>query len=633
MPQTQAPTTESRKPAAGEIGYREFAVDTRTIDEEARTVELAFSSEEPVARWYGEEVLDHASGAVRLERMNNGAALLLQHDSDRQLGVVESARIDRDRRGRAVVRFGRGQLAEEIFRDVQDGIRRHVSVGYRIHEMKLDRSDAEGDTYRITDWEPLEVSIVSVPADATVGVGRAHPPTLQPEDATMPKQAITETADEGREDPTVTPAEVAGESTEERTEQSREAVDAEIRALAGKHKAVPRAREIAEQLIAVGGTVDDMQRALRNAIVNAPAPQPVPAVRDVRVEGARPRYKTMRAFSDEEVAYQAGMWARATLLGDDKAMRWCNDHGVRVMTGAALSKGGAVVPEQMSQAIIDLRERYGVARQLLRIVPMASDTLMVPRRTGGVTAYFVGEEDAITASDKSWDQVQLTARKLGALTRFSTDYAEDAVIDVAEDLANEMAYAFAEKEDDCCFNGDGTSTYGGIVGFRTKIIDGNHSAGAIDAASNHDTFAELDADDINSLMAALPEYAADMATFVCSRPANTLVFDALKQAAGGNTIQTLAGRPQLNYLGYPIRISQKMPTSIGDLSNVAMLLFGDFSKAATMGDRRGFTIRVLNERYAEYDQIGIVATERFDIVVHDLGDTSVAGPVVALIGE
>jgi HK97 family phage major capsid protein len=287
----------------------------------------------------------------------------------------------------------------------------------------------------------------------------------------------------------------------------------------------------------------------------------------------------------------------------------------------------------MRTAIIDLREQYGVARRLLRVLPMGSDTLMVPRRTGGVTAYFVGENATVTDSDKAWDQVQLSAKKLGALSKLSMEYAEDAVIDVAADLANEMAYAFAVKEDECWLNGDGTSTYGGMFGIRTKIIDGTHTAGAIDAGSNNDTFAEINADDILSVIGALPVYAEANAKWLVSKRGKALMFDALTSAAGGNNMMDLAGRRVNQYLGDEIVVSQAMPTVTTDLSNVAMALYGDFSLASTMGDRRGFNVMVLRERFAELGQVGVLGFERFDIVNHDLGSTTAAGPVVALIGE
>ena len=143
------------------------------IDAEKRTVELAFSSEQPVERWYGQEILSHDPGAVVMDRLHDGAPLLLNHYGD-QIGVVEHARIDADRRGRAVVRFSRSALAQEIFQDVLDGIRRHVSVGYVVHDGQvISRDDDEPTIVRWTKWEPLEISIVPVPADHTVGVGRA----------------------------------------------------------------------------------------------------------------------------------------------------------------------------------------------------------------------------------------------------------------------------------------------------------------------------------------------------------------------------------------------------------------------------------------------------------------------------
>lgn len=148
-------------------------MEVRSFDAEKRTVELAFSSEAPVQRWFGFEVLDHSPASIRLDRMRDGAALLLNHDWDDQIGVVESVSIDSDRKGRAVVRFSRSKDADDVFQDVMDGIRRHVSVGYRIHAAKLDSPEGDEDTYRITDWEPYEISIVSVPADPSVGVGRS----------------------------------------------------------------------------------------------------------------------------------------------------------------------------------------------------------------------------------------------------------------------------------------------------------------------------------------------------------------------------------------------------------------------------------------------------------------------------
>jgi len=154
--------------------YRGVTFNRDAIDVEARTVELTFSSEtEDVDRWYGIEKLDHSLAAVRLQRLLAGGALLFNHDFDQHLGVIEDVRIEQ-RRGKAMVRFGNSELASEKFRDVQDGVLLHVSFGYFPHEMVLqERRDDGPDVWLVTDWEPYEISLVTVPADISVGVGRA----------------------------------------------------------------------------------------------------------------------------------------------------------------------------------------------------------------------------------------------------------------------------------------------------------------------------------------------------------------------------------------------------------------------------------------------------------------------------
>ena len=147
--------------------------DRKSVDMESRTVELAFSSEEPVPRWFGDEVLDHEKASVRMKRIRETGPLLLHHDSREHIGTVQSAKIDEDRVGRAVVRIGQGSERDDILTDIEDGIRKCVSVGYRVYRMKLEEGgDDQEDTYRATDWEPYEISLVSMPFDTSVGVGR-----------------------------------------------------------------------------------------------------------------------------------------------------------------------------------------------------------------------------------------------------------------------------------------------------------------------------------------------------------------------------------------------------------------------------------------------------------------------------
>lgn len=149
---------------------RSFDLDRASIDENARTVSVVFSTEtDKVERWFGREILDHSPKSVRLGRLNNGAPFLADHSSRDQIGVIESAKID-GKRGQALVRFSKSARGEEMFQDVRDGIRSKVSVGYRVHSMVLEREDKAMPTYRVNDWEPFEVSLVSIPADDDAGI-------------------------------------------------------------------------------------------------------------------------------------------------------------------------------------------------------------------------------------------------------------------------------------------------------------------------------------------------------------------------------------------------------------------------------------------------------------------------------
>lgn len=350
-------------------------------------------------------------------------------------------------------------------------------------------------------------------------------------------------------------------------------------------------------------------------------------------------------------AYDTGMWL-AALYGSHKASAYCRENGIgmnrwndsgepeigAVMGGTNMS-GEYFVPEVMAAAIIDLREQFGVARQLASIQPMTSDTLVINKRVGGLTAYPVGRvlTATVTASDLSWGQIELHARTWAALSLVARDLMDDAVISVADQVVSEMAYAFATTEDDCYFNGDGTSTYHNIYGIRPKLIEGlggaSERVGAFDAASGHDTFAELTTADLAGLMATLPAFALPRARFVCSSVAYALTFQAIMQSAGGNTVNDLAGPTRYSYAGFPITIAQKMPTATTDISDTAMILFGDFEMGSVIGDRMGFSAQVLNERYAELRQVGVIGATRFDINIFGLGDATNAGAIVGLIGE
>jgi HK97 family phage major capsid protein len=355
----------------------------------------------------------------------------------------------------------------------------------------------------------------------------------------------------------------------------------------------------------------------------------------VRIPATAMRVGKLRTFhgqDGERRAYLAGQWFAATLFKHEAAQRWCGNLGLDTrfhgaLAGSADPSGGFLVPGEIEQAIIDLRETYGIFRQYARVVPMGRDTKDQPVRASGLTAHWVGENDEITASDKSWGNVKLVAKKLGALCRYSTEIDEDAIISIGDDLAGEIAYAFAVAEDAAGFNGDGSSTYGGVVGLANALNAGS----IIDALSGNVGFTTLDMDDFEKTMGALPDYPGIQPAWFISKPGWANSMARLQDAAGGNRNQEIADGPiRMSFLGYPVVWTASMTKALTSTTSTILAYFGDLRLAAVMGNRRGLTIRLSDQRYFEFDQIAIKGTQRIDLNIHSRGDASNPGAVVAL---
>ena len=352
--------------------------------------------------------------------------------------------------------------------------------------------------------------------------------------------------------------------------------------------------------------------------------------------------KNFKGVNAHEAAFKAGQFLLATMFGNSKAATWCRDNGLaveRASSEGVNSAGGYAVPEEMENQIIVLRNDYGLARRDVRVVPMGRDTITTPKLVSGLTMYFTGEGVAATQSQPVWTNVRLTAKKASVLTLYSSELDEDAVVNIGDILTGEIAYAYASGEDGCLFSGDGSSTYGGMTGLRTIFNAGVGAlAGAVDAASGHDTMAEIDATDLAAVQGKLPQYVYTRGNpkWYVSQTVWGNVFERLIGASGGVTKDQASGRTIREYNGYPVEITSSMLAPAApstDASDVAMILFGDLNMSVSMGDRRGMTIlRSTEYKFAE-DQIAIKGTERFDINCHNTGDNTTPGSIVALMGE
>jgi HK97 family phage major capsid protein len=336
------------------------------------------------------------------------------------------------------------------------------------------------------------------------------------------------------------------------------------------------------------------------------------------------------ATNDE--AYRFGRFIMAA-RGHRKSIDWCSENGLvtKGHTESVNSAGGFLVPDEFESSLISLRERYGVFRRNAKIVPMTSDTKRMPRRKTTLTAYAIGEAAPGTESQQVFDQVNLVAQKFMVLTTASNELNEDAIVNLGDDIANEIAYAFALKEDDCGFNGDGTSTYGGIVGVIPEI-EGIASAAGIFDATLSSGYADLTIANLMSFVAKLPAYAdSPNCKFYCSKAFYHGAIEQRVYQSGGVTAREIKdGNATPTLFGYPVEFAQVMRKTY--TADTIQCLFGDLAMAAYFGDRRqtsiAFSDSALNA--FEQDEIAVRGTERFDIKCANLGDATDAGPIVAL---
>ncbi len=428
-------------------------------------------------------------------------------------------------------------------------------------------------------------------------------------------EAMTEDAPEGEE---------AAPMTEEQ--------EASLRSLEAK---ADKLRERIEFLQRVQSKELELRSVLERA---APAKKIEATTEDNPVEKrtvfAMPKAsRPLRGFRSEERAYRAGMAIRAGLFNDDEARRWCMDHGVesRAQAGGINSLGGVLTNDELSSEIIRLVEEFGAFPANARNVAMNSDTLLIARRTGGLSARPIGENAAPTTSDVTFDNVQLVAKLWGVDNRVPMSLIEDSVINLADAMAVEVAQAYAEAFDNAGFIGTGSgSVYHGTTGVAVAINDGTHSASVVTADTGNNTFGTLDLLDFTNLIAKLPVYSRRNAKFYISAAGYGSSMLRLMMAAGGNNQADVAGGAGTSFLGYPVVTVHPLESRLTGTGNAIACLFGDLSQACTMGTRREISVKTDSSRFIEFDQLLTFATARVAMVAHDLGDTSKAGPIVAL---
>ena len=453
-----------------------------TFDEvEDRTYEFPFSSEFPVSRYFGNEILSHEMKAADLSRLNDGAPLLFNHNPDRVIGVVEKAYIDGNkRRGYARVRFSRNAFAQEILSDVKDGVLRNVSFGYSIDKME---ERGSGD-FVATAWSPYEISVVSVPADPGVGIGRSFK-TDKPAASAAPSHDPIPLMENTAPDLAVVRAEAV--------EAERTRI-AEISALCSTHQMT----DLGRQLVESGRSIDEARAAVLDKL-NVPQETVNMSAAEIGLTAQESRkFSFLRAINylanptdrsareaaafeieaSDAAAAKLGRQSRGITIPQDVLRRDLN-------VGTASAGGNLVATELDAGSFIDLLRNASALDQAgATVLTGLTGNVAIPRQSGAGTAYWVAESGAPTESQQTIDQVSLTPKTVAAFTDYSRRLMLQSSVDVENMIRTDLATVLALKIDLSGLYGTGSNS----EPLGLKLTTG---VGTEDFSADAPTFAEV----------------------------------------------------------------------------------------------------------------------------------------------
>ena len=472
--------------------YREAEVDATTVSEENRTATLSFSSEFPVERSFGVEILDHSPGAADLSRLNNKGPVLLDHDSRQLVGVVERAEVT-GKRGVATVRFSKNPEGEKVLRDVLDGIRNHVSVGYRIHDM-VRESEADGvETYRVTRFEPLEISMVGVPADPSVGMDRSY--EIEPKEMDSPMSEPNTPTPAPSFDADAERAKIKLELLDEqrKAEKVISTRNQEIESIV-KRANNEKLTEAAEQYIKTDRSLDDFRTLAFNIITDDAKPIEVAPPSEGMNEREMKEYSFTRAVMScipKDQGGQGGLSGFEREMSDEVAKRTGRRpdgffipsdvmHKRVLEVGTFTGAGALVGSTDGGQTLIELlRNNMAVMAMGATSLSGLTGDVDIPRQTGGGTASWLAEGATLTRADQTVGQLALRPHRLSASTAFSKQLLAQASPDVENFVRTDLMTVIAIAKDLACLRGTGASGQPqGIVNTSGLSTASTHTVGA-----------------------------------------------------------------------------------------------------------------------------------------------------------
>lgn len=479
-----------------------IASDAMREDGDDLIVELAFASEEPYERWWGVEVLSCRQESCRVDRLNDGASLLFNHNWDDLRGVhmPNSVTFDSNGVARCSVRItGATQIGRETIALVKSGVLTKVSTGYQIHKIieesttksgekvsreldgaifnkslerskletpgdvsafyrdldekagKFERADDSVSVFKVVDWEPLENSLVTVPADPTVGVGRNAEVHLH-QHQSQPKQEQKIMAEV-----------IDVQAHEQRGAAAAQDAVKQILAMGKQYKCADLAAEAIQQ----GKSVEEFKGELIEKMAN----KPLESAEIGLTKKEANHFSFVRAMNalanpTDRKAQEAAKFERE--VSDAFGSRFGKAaQGIYVplevqrrdLTVGTTTAGGHTVDTLLlAQSFIDLlRNKMMVRRMGAQVLGGLTGSIAIPRQTGGATAYWVAESGSPTESQQAFDQVTMAPKTLGAFTDISRKLLLQSSLDVEMFVQNDLATVIALEIDRAAIAGTGAS--------------------------------------------------------------------------------------------------------------------------------------------------------------------------------
>ena len=458
---------------------------TEFAEGDDRRVVFPFASEMPIERYFGMEVLNMDEDSMDLSRLNDGAPLLFQHDSDKIVGVVERAYI-KNKRGYAEVKMANNELGREMQELIKDGILRNVSFGYRINAMETDNS-TDPITYRATSYQPFEISLVTVPADQSVGIGR----TLTISECSTTASAVTNPplSESTPVEPTFDLEAIRAEAAQAKAKELSEMI-----ALGNRTKN----SDMAQEFIANSRGLEELRTALLEKMSISATPVQNNAA-DIGLSHEETRsFSFLRAINylanpaDRSAREAAGFEIAASEAAAAKLGR--QSRGITIpqevlrrdlSVGVATAGGNVVATELDTASFIDLLRNASALDQAgATVLTGLVGNVAIPRQSGAATAYWVAESGAPSESQQTIDQVSLTPKTVAAFTDYSRRLMLQSSIDVENMVRRDLAAVLGLKIDAAGLYGTGSNS----EPLGLKLISG---IGTEDFTADAPTFAEV----------------------------------------------------------------------------------------------------------------------------------------------